>query len=258
MGERIYRTQALILRRSNFGEADRLLLLATPGGKRRVVAKGVRKTTSRLAGHIELFTHTSLMLARGRNLDIITQSQVVQHFAALRADLERLGGAYYVADLYDALTQEEENRALFALLVQAFAALDATQHPDLVLRRYELHVFTAAGYRPQLHQCPVCRELLTPEAEHFSPALGGVLCPRDASADRAALPIGDATFRLLRYLQREPFEALERLKISPEVRAEAALLVRAYIRYVLERDLKSSAFLESLASSDSALVRPPT
>ena len=63
MRERVYRTEAVIIRRSDFGEADRLLTLITPMGKRRVVAKGARKTTSRLAGHIELFTHAGLLLA---------------------------------------------------------------------------------------------------------------------------------------------------------------------------------------------------
>ena len=77
MRDRIYRTEAVIIRRADFGEADRLLTLITPLGKRRVVAKGARKTTSRLAGHIELFTHATLLLAVGRSLDIVTQSVIL-------------------------------------------------------------------------------------------------------------------------------------------------------------------------------------
>ncbi|NJO84424.1 MAG: DNA repair protein RecO, partial [Blastochloris sp.] len=119
MRERLYRTEALIMRRRDFGEADRLLVLATPAGKRHVVARGARKTTSRLAGTSSelVYPHQSLQLAIGRNLDIITQSQVLQRFAALHADLNRLGSAYYAADLYDTFTHhEEENPHLFGLL----------------------------------------------------------------------------------------------------------------------------------------------
>ncbi|NWF80994.1 MAG: DNA repair protein RecO [Chloroflexi bacterium] len=247
MRERIYRTEALILRRSDVGEADRLLLLATPGGKRRVVAKGVRKTSSKLAGHVELFTRAGLLLAIGRNLDIITQSEIRDSHATLRAELPRLSCAYYAAELYDRFSAEhDENAPLYELLAQTFAALDRSANPDLVLRFYELHLLRLAGYRPHLHHCAVCQELLTEEARHFSPGLGGVLCPRDQGADRAALVMSGPAFRLLRYLQRQPLAAVETLHLSPAVRSEVEGLLRAYLRPLLERDLRSVAFLEEV------------
>jgi DNA repair protein RecO (recombination protein O) len=247
MRDRVYRTEAVIIRRSDFGEADRVLTLITPQGKRRVVAKGVRKTTSRLAGHIELFTHATMLLAVGRNLDIVTQSVILEGFDRLRSDLERIGAAYYLAELIDRLTEDEdENHRAFDLLVTTLRALDATRSPDLSLRHYELHLLEALGYRPQLHDCAACQELLTEEARHFSPAAGGALCPRCAPADRGAMRMGLATFKLLRFLQAQPVEALERLNISLETRREAEQLLRAYIRRILERDLKSVAFLEEV------------
>src|SRR5919205_4390743 len=177
MRERIYRTEAVILRRSDFGEADRLLTLITPLGKRRVVAKGARKTPSRLAGHIELFTHTTLLLAVGRNLDIVTQSVILHSFDTLRGDLRRIGAAYYAAELIDRLIEEEdENRPAFDLLVATLQALDTSRNLDLALRFYELHLLGFLGYRPQLHYCAVCQEALTEETNRFSPAAGGALC----------------------------------------------------------------------------------
>jgi len=245
MRERVYRSEALILRRSDFGEADRLLLLATPAGKRRVVAKGVRKTTSKLAGHIELFTRASLLLAVGRNLDIITQSQILAAHPTLRRDLPRLSCAYYAAELYDRFTQEEdESRPLYDLLVEVYNALDNSVNPDLVLRAYELRLLHLVGYRPNLFRCVVCNEPLSEAAERFSPTLGGVICPRDAEADRAAMPMSGPAFRLLRYMQSQPLSALEAMRLSPEVRGEAERLLRTYLRRLLERDLKSVAFLE--------------
>jgi DNA repair protein RecO (recombination protein O) len=247
MRERIYRTYALILRRNNLGEADRILTVATPRGKRHVIAKGVRKTTSRIAGHIELFTHVQLLLAVGRNLDVVTQSHVLDRFSTLHSDLSRLGCAYYAADLYHAFTQEgEEHPTLFHLLVTTFAALNTTRNPDLVLRAFELRLLHTAGYRPHLHQCAVCQEPLTEQAERLSPSLGGVICPHDAHADRAALPMQAQTFRLLRYLAREPYDVIERMTISSDIRTEAERLLHAFIRHLLERELKSGAFLESL------------
>lgn len=244
MRERVYRTEALILRRNDMAEADRLLLIATPNGKVRVVAKGVRKISSRLAGHIELFTHASLLLAVGRNLDIVTQSQAINTFTTLRSDITRLSCAYYVADLYATLTEEgEESRPIFQLLVETFTALDLSINPDLILRSFELHLLQIAGYRPHLHHCAQCGTLLTEEANRFSPLIGGVLCPDDQHSDPRALPMGASAFRLLRYLQTQPMSTLEHLHLSATVRTEVETLLHAYLRHVLERDLKSVAFL---------------
>ncbi|NJO84540.1 MAG: DNA repair protein RecO [Blastochloris sp.] len=247
MRDRIYRTEALILRRNDFGEADRLLLVATPGGKQRIIAKGVRKTTSRLAGSVELFTHVTLLLAVGRNLDIVTQGQVHQHFPNLHASLERLGCAYYTAELYDQFVQDEQDhRPAFRLLVDTFAALDTSRNPDLILRAYELHLLHVDGYRPQLQRCVVSHELLTEEASLFSPMLGGVLAPSQNDADRNALPMSLSAFKLLRYLQTQPYATIERMNLSGAVRNEVAGLLHSYLARLLDRELKSTVLLEEL------------
>jgi DNA repair protein RecO (recombination protein O) len=248
MRDRVYRTEAVIIRRSDFGEADRLLTLLTPQGKRRVVAKGARKTTSRLAGHIELFMHTTMLLAVGRTLDIVTGSSILHGYDGLRNDLERIGAAYYAAELIDRLVVEEddENRQAFELLVETLGAIATTAHINLVLRYFELRLLGYAGYRPRFYHCAACQETLTEEAKRFSPTMGGMLCPRCASTDHAALPISLSAFKLLRFLQTQPLEAVERLNLSPGVREEAEGLLRTYIRRILERELKSVAFLEEI------------
>ena len=144
------------------------------------------------------------------------------------------------------IEDEDENRAVFDLLVSVLEGIDASDNVDLVLRFYELHILGYTGYRPHFYHCAGCQEVLTEEASRFSPLSGGVLCPRCAQAERAALPMGLATFKLLRFLQAQPLEAVERLNISEGVRREAQLLLRSYIRRLLERDLKSVAFLEEV------------
>src|SRR5438046_2057787 len=102
--DRLYRTEAVILRRVNVGEADKILTVYTPmRGKLRMVAKGVRRTTSRLGGHVELFTQARLLVAKGRNLDIVTQSEPVSIFRKLREDLNLFAYASYAAELLDRL-----------------------------------------------------------------------------------------------------------------------------------------------------------
>ncbi len=90
---RTYQTEAIVIRKIKLGEADRILTLYTPQlGKIRAVAKGVRRPRSKLAGHLELLTHSLVSLARGRNLDTIIGSQTINSFLLLKSDLEL--GAY--------------------------------------------------------------------------------------------------------------------------------------------------------------------
>jgi DNA repair protein RecO (recombination protein O) len=250
MRERVYRIEAVVLRRSSYGEADRLLTLYTPLGKRRVVAKGARKTTSRLAGHIELFTYAQLLLATGKNLDIVTQSAVLEDFVLLRGELSRISSAYYVAELLDRLTEEgDENQAAFALLVGCLRALDTSGRIDLVLRWFELHLLEALGYRPQLTDCVHCHATLTEAADRYSTQSGGVLCPNCAATDRSALAMSLAAFKLLRYLQSQSVDAIEQMNISMALRQEVERLLRATVRHILERDLKSVVFLDEVRQS---------
>ena len=109
--ERVYRTEAVVLRHSDFGEADRLLTVFTPYmGKLRLLAKGVRKPGSRKAGHLDLFTRTQLLVARGRNLDIITQAQTIEPYLPLRRDLWRMSHGCYAAELLDSFSEEQSEK----------------------------------------------------------------------------------------------------------------------------------------------------
>lgn len=178
--ERLYRTDALILRRTDFGEADRLLTIYTPArGKLRLLAKGVRKTTSRKAGHVELFMLTNMLVAQGRTWDIISQAEIVQAYRGLREDLDKTSHAYYVAELIDRFTEEyDPNTPLFELLALTLAHLEHVDDPFAVLRYFELHLLNLTGFQPQLHFCVACQKPLEPvDNNYFHFVDGGVLCP---------------------------------------------------------------------------------
>ena len=99
--ERSFRTPAVILRRQDFGEADRLLVVLTPEhGKLRAIAKGARKPQSRKAGHIELFMRTKMLFARGRALDLVTQAELIDAYRPLREELVRVTYASGISTIY--------------------------------------------------------------------------------------------------------------------------------------------------------------
>ena len=139
--ERTYRTEAIVMRRKDIGEADRILTLLTPGrGKLRAIAKGIRKPRSRKAGHLELFTRAKLLLATGRDLDIITQAEVVDAYRPVREELLRGAYAAYMIELLDRLTpDEQENPELYDLLSQGLEWAATARDLALAARAYELH-----------------------------------------------------------------------------------------------------------------------
>ncbi len=247
--ERLYRTDAIILRRSDFGEADRLLTVFTPDrGKLRLMAKGVRKTTSRKAGHVELFMLTDMLIAHGRTWDIISQAEVVESYRDLREDLDKTSHAYYLAELTDRFTEEHDpNQPLFELLALTLARLSHVDDPSITVRFFEMHLLGLTGFQPQLHFCVACEDAIEPvENNYFHFVDGGVLCPQHGSARPNAEIIPLPVLKVLRYLQTEPWERAAKLQLTPTTRQQVESLLLGYITFLLERQLKSVDFLKRL------------
>jgi DNA repair protein RecO (recombination protein O) len=247
--DRLYRTDAIILRRADFGEADRIITVFTPDrGKIRLLAKGVRKTTSRKAGHIELFMLTHLLVARGRTWDIISQAEIVQAYRQLREDLDKTSHAYYLAELIDRFLEEHDpNQPLFELLAITLARLEHLDDPFLVLRYFEVRLLNLTGFQPQLHFCVITQEPIEPvENNYFHIADGGVLKPEAGQLRPNAELLPLAVLKVLRFLQTEPWEKVAKLQLSPATRQHVERLMMGYITYTLERQLKSVDFMRKL------------
>ena len=248
--QRLYRTEAIVLKRRDFGEADRLLTVFTPEhGKLVLLAKGVRKTKSRKAGHVELFTHGTWLVARGRTWDLVTQADTIEPFVGLREDLLRTAFAFYLAELVDGFTEERDpHPSLFVLLAESLRRL-ASVEPGLLplaARFGELRLLAIAGYQPQLFHCVECQTRLEPVTNYFSPGDGGVLCPTHGEGRLGAEPLALPVFKALRFIQSREWDDVARLNLSPGLQAELERLLQAYIIFQLERSLRSVAFLRSL------------
>lgn len=247
--DRLYRTDALILRRSDFGEADRLLTVFTPErGKQRLLAKGVRKITSRKAGHVELFMLTDMLVARGRTWDIISQAEVVEAYRNLREDLDKTSHAYYLAELVDRFTEEQDaNAPLFELLALTLARLAHVDDPFITLRYFELHLLSLTGFQPQLHFCVACEEAIEPvESNYFHYLDGGVLCPQHGEIRPDAEVIPLPVLKVLRFLQTESWEKVANLQLTDSTRQQVESLLLGYLTFLLERRLKSVDFIRKL------------
>jgi DNA repair protein RecO (recombination protein O) len=251
---RVYSTQAIVLRRTDYGEADRIVTLLTPEmGKLRVLAKGARKITSRKAGHIELFTRTQLLVARGRSFDLITQAELIEPYRALREDVMRGALAHYLCELAEQFAPEDsESAALYDLLAEGLGWLCGATDLQLAGRYFELRLLTLEGYRPELFTCARTGEKLEidrdPNVERaaFSPTEGGTVLASIALMTRDASYVNRSALLLLRALQTQAWESVGELAVSRDVQAQIERVMQTYLSYVLERRPKSPALIKQL------------
>lgn len=246
--EHSFRVEAVILRHSDWGEADRLLVLFTREmGKVRVVAKGVRKIRSRKAGHLEPFTRATLQLARGRDMPIVTQADTVTAYIPLREDLLRTGYAAYIVELVDRFIYEEgENRFLYALLVDTLDRLNEASLLWQPVRYFEVQLLDLLGFRPELFNCTSCREEIRPQDQFFSADAGGVLCPKCGRLRPGARPVSLETLKYFRHFLRSTYAQASRAHPAEETLAELESLLHYYLTYLLERGLNTPAFLREI------------
>jgi len=246
---RSFRVEAIVLRHSDWGEADRILTLYTrERGKLRAIAKGARKIRSRKAGHLEPFTRVTLQLAKGRDLLIVTQADTLEAYLPIREELSRTGYAAYAAELLDRFTYEEESehQPVYRLLVDVLGRIAAEPDPWLALRYYEVRLLDLLGFRPHLFECANCGEKILPVDQFFSPVAGGVLCPKCGTGLPGAWSVSVQALKVFRHLQRSSYAEARRAHPSPAVQAELEALIQRYLTYLLERQLNSPEFIKAI------------
>lgn len=230
-----------------------LILFTLELGKQRALAKGVRKPRSRKAGHLEPFTRTSLLLARGRDILLVTQADTLEAYTSLRDDLMLTTYAAYTIELIDRFTYEEgENHALYRLLTDTLERLNKSAispenspPPDLAVRYFELRLLDLTGFRPQLFNCANCGREIQAEDQFFSAEAGGVLCP-NCGNPAAARPISLDALRYMRHFQRSSFSVASQAHPTTITFREIESLMQFYLTYLLERGLNTPAFLRRL------------
>ena len=239
-----------MLKTIDFGETDRILTLLTRHfGKVSVVAKGIRKPTSRLAGHAEPLTHATYQLARGRNLDVLTGADSRALYRALREDLHGIAAGWYIAELADRFALERSPSApLFDLAESALRHLAAGYAPALVCRWFDLHLLDRTGFRPELGRCVQCRVSPTEITNAWIVDAGGLVCAACAPADTDgphALTV--RALKSLRYLLVSNFDGASLLRMDAALAAELERHLRSFLQHVLDREIHAASLIDELA-----------
>ena len=248
----LYTANAIVLRRISFGETDRIVTLLTrERGKISAIAKGSRKPISRLAGPTELMTYSRMQLATGRNLDIITQVDVKDSFPRIRSDLQKIAHATYLMELVARLTEEHERSIdLFDTLLSALYLMERPNDPEKIAHMFELHFMKLLGYEPVLDRCLRCEKPIASEEFYFSPSLGGLACGECGPLPEDAMQVTRETVETMRLLLSAEAPEVEQMEIPTEVMDQISRVMRWFIRFHADREIKSADFLQAIRTEE--------
>jgi DNA repair protein RecO (recombination protein O) len=253
------RIRAIIFKRTNIGEADKILTLYTrERGKVRCVAKGSRRPSSKLVGHLDIFNISEINLVKGRSLDIITGCRTINDLSYVKQDLLATSQLYLIAEMIHYLIHDEQkDETLFDVLEHSLATADEIIRQENGDIRYQISMLTWAtctkildclGVFPQTDMCVSCREPINQN----SPKLvmhergEGLLCVACATSQPQAYLMDREAIKLLRILQREPLERSIHIQVSDETQDAFGKLFTGMIAYQLEKESQAQRLTKTI------------
>src|SRR5438132_10189678 len=241
-----YRDRAVVLRKLDYGEADRIFTFLTRAhGKVGAIAKGVRRQESKLGPSLELYGHVDLLLAKGRgDLDVVAQ---VQRLPGLRipGDVEVMSHAALIAELAERVCEDRHPvDGVYELTVMALDELARETDPRRASAYFMMAALDLLGYAPQLAVCASCEQQLPAKPAAFSPAAGGFLCDRDAPVGAPLVPV--AAIKVLRLIASGDLQTYRRLKLEPALMDDVEHVLTTQLEHHLDRRLKSLQFLHDM------------
>lgn len=217
------RTQAIVLRRTNYGESDRILNLLTPQGKIGVMARGVRKSKSRLAGGIELFTVADVVIHQGRaNLGTLTSATMLQFYGGILNDVDRLELAGELLKKLDRASEQITNPEHFSLLRQALHGLNQQIPTELVNVWFKLNLARTGGEELNLLY-DSGGQALNPELNYSWDPVEKALTP-DSSGQ-----IGASEIKFMRFILTNPLMRTAKIESYREILPKVTPLTKTLI-----------------------------
>lgn len=213
-----FKTEGIVLKRKDFGEADRVLTVFTlHKGKISILAKGIRRIISRRAGNVELLNRVSLYLHQTKGMPILTEAESLETFPEVKENLTLSAYAFHVIELVDKLTAEnQDNRILYGYLVESLRRLERVPR-QILIRAFEVKILSVLGF-------------IDFSSKSYISTLG----------------VSSQTGKILEDLLFISWDEIEKMKVDEKQAMELERVLRYHIERVIEGALKSRQLLKKI------------
>lgn len=243
----IFKDYGIVIKQINFGDYDKILSIVTQNhGKVSAIAKGVRKINSKKAPSCELFVKSKFAFAKGRSLDIITETQPITYFDSLKSTLEKITTLFYISELLDQFIEEgdeTQSQEVYQLLDQFLQLCEASKQENLfsLTRGFESRLLAVLGISPDLYHCAKCgNSLLNFQSFRYSSVAGGILCSKCSEAMKdSGNDISVDSLKSLRYFQEQDLSRSELLQLNGKMRSEIKFFNQKILEYFYGLRIKS-------------------
>jgi len=244
-----YNAEGIILRKQNFRDSDSFFSVYTAEkGKVEAIARGVKKSKSKLGGHLDYFLVADLMIAEGKKFNHIGGALISRNFSNIKNDLRKINLGFYCLEIADHLIKtEKEDKRIFLLLRNLMEALEkkddkADYFQSLgISYAFILKLLIYLGYRPDFSNCLECKDNLRRGGnKFFDPASGSVICGRCSGDRNGKITISDKIIEKIDLL----IEAdLKKFEIKKEELGDLIKIIDPFLLYRLDGEIKSRRFL---------------
>lgn len=242
------KTQGLILRETNYKEADKILTVLTrEGGRRTVKARGCRRKNSPLAAATQLLVLSDMTLFEYRDYFTLNEADTLEQFWGVRADLDKLALCSYFAEVTEAVAEEgRPDQGLMSLILNAMYALDKLRKPlPLVKAAFELKLLCLAGYEPLLDACALCGAE-APESPRLDLGEGVLHCAPCGLGDGVSRPLDGVSLAAMRHVVYGDPKRLFSFPTDPPGMESMSAACEGFLLTQLDRGFKTLDFYHQL------------
>lgn len=245
---KFYKTQAIVLKRKNFRESDKILTFYTLNyGKIIAIAKGAQKTKSKMAGYLEPFYLVDLRIVEGKKYNIISETKLIKSFKNIQKNLKKTILLYFIAEIIDKMVEEnEKNPQIFYLLQKTLEYTNLAKKIDLILPYFIINFLEITGFKPILDFCIQCHLPIKEEkkAIYFSFKEGGVLCNKCKKNLNKKISLN--TIKFLKMSENFEINFLSKIKTNKDSILEIQNLLIEYLEFISEKKFNTSKFWKKI------------
>ncbi|MFH1745386.1 MAG: DNA repair protein RecO [bacterium] len=232
--EETYNTKVIVLNKVPFRENDcRVLVYSLERGKIDLVARGARKISSKISGHIEPLTECRIMAVRGRNFDYVGSALAGVIYPRVKNNLEKIEIAGKAVQTFNNLIKEEEpDKNIYFLLREFLDLLSAreTGNHQLLYSSYVYKLLFFLGYKPELENCVLCKNKIEPDNNHFDFSRGGLICTRCEPTENKNI-ISENAIKILRLVEKNNLNEMMEIKTEDDLSVEIKRIVDGFLEY---------------------------